>query len=99
METGRLVAKSGLANFRDRDVLSAQRAILRDAFTRHHGTEMGTEGDSFFVVFRSAVDAVAACVQAQLALTAADWPDGVTLRIRMGLHTGEPTRHEDGMSA
>jgi class 3 adenylate cyclase len=78
------------------DVLSGHRAILRDAFARHHGTEMGTEGDSFFVVFPSAVDAVAACVRAQLTLTAADWPDGVMPRVRMGLHTGEPARHEDG---
>ena len=78
------------------EVLSAHRAMLRDAFARHHGTEMGTEGDSFFVVFGSAGDAVAACVQAQLALTAADWPEGVIPRVRMGLHTGEPARHEDG---
>ena len=78
------------------DVLSGHRAILRDAFARHHGTEMGTEGDSFFVVFPSAVDAVAACAQAQLALIAADWPGGATPRVRMGLHTGEPARHEDG---
>jgi class 3 adenylate cyclase len=81
---------------RYRELLTVQRTLLRDAFSRYHGTEMGTEGDSFFVVFRSAVDAVAACAQAQRALAAQEWPDGVSIRVRMGLHTGEPTRHEDG---
>jgi class 3 adenylate cyclase len=36
------------------EVLSAQRRLLREAFGRHHGTELGTEGDSFFLVFASA---------------------------------------------
>jgi class 3 adenylate cyclase len=57
---------------------------------------MGTEGDSFFVVFASAVDAVSACAEGQRALAGHAWPQGVAPLIRMGLHTGEPTRHEDG---
>ena len=40
------------------EVLSAQRALLRAAFSAHRGRELGTEGDSFFVVFESAGDAV-----------------------------------------
>ena len=78
------------------DLLSAQRRLLRSAFGAHQGTEMGTEGDSFFVVFASAVDAVSACVEGQRALAGHAWPQGVAPLIRMGLHTGEPTRHEDG---
>jgi predicted ATPase/class 3 adenylate cyclase len=78
------------------EALSAQRSMVRAAFTRHRGTEMGTEGDSFFVVFTAALDAARACVAAQRALAGHDWPLGATLRVRMGLHTGEPTRHEDG---
>ena len=78
------------------EVVSAQRAILRRAFARCGGQEMGTEGDSFFVVFRSVADAVAAATQAQQEIASASWPDGVTVRVRMGLHTGEPTPHEDG---
>ncbi|HEX6443911.1 MAG TPA: tetratricopeptide repeat protein [Streptosporangiales bacterium] len=78
------------------DALSAQRSILRAAFARRHGVEMGTEGDSFFVVFGSAVDAVGACVEGQRALAAHPWPQDVRVRVRMGLHTGEPRRHEDG---
>jgi class 3 adenylate cyclase/tetratricopeptide (TPR) repeat protein len=78
------------------EALSAQRALLRAAFASHGGREMGTEGDSFFVVFASAADAVDCCVTAQRALAGHDWPDGVPVRIRMGLHSGEPVRHEDG---
>jgi predicted ATPase/class 3 adenylate cyclase/DNA-binding CsgD family transcriptional regulator len=78
------------------EALSAQRALLRAAFSSFGGREMGTEGDSFFVVFGSARDAVRCCVAAQQALTAHDWPDGVAVRVRMGLHSGEPARHEDG---
>ena len=50
---------------------------------------MSTEGDAFFAVFPSAVDAVRATVDAQQALAAAEWPDGLPVRVRMGLHTGE----------
>ena len=78
------------------EVLSAQRSILREVFDVHHGWEMGTEGDSFFVVFARAEQALRAAVEGQRRLLRHDWPDGVALRIRMGLHTGEPQRHEDG---
>jgi class 3 adenylate cyclase len=78
------------------EALSAQRALLRASFSSYGGQEMGTEGDSFFVVFESAGDAVRCCVAAQRALAGHDWPGGVAVRVRMGLHSGEPTRHEDG---
>jgi predicted ATPase/class 3 adenylate cyclase len=78
------------------EALSAQRILLREAFGEGGGLELGTEGDSFFVVFASALDAVRSCVAAQRALGGHDWPDGVTVRVRMGLHSGEPARHEDG---
>ncbi|WP_353508413.1 adenylate/guanylate cyclase domain-containing protein [Intrasporangium sp.] len=77
------------------EALSAHRAILREAFGKHDGQEVGTEGDSFFVVFTSATEAVAAAVDAQRGLAEHDWPEGRTLRVRIGLHTGEPEVHED----
>jgi len=77
------------------EALSAQRALLRAAFGSFGGRELSTEGDSFFVVFESASAAVGCCVAGQRALAGHDWPDGVTVRVRMGLHSGEPTRHED----
>ena len=76
--------------------LSAQRELLRAAFERHEGIEMGTEGDSFFVVFTSARRAVIAAIEAQQGLQQHAWPLDLPLRVRMGLHTGEPERHEDG---
>jgi predicted ATPase/class 3 adenylate cyclase len=78
------------------EALSAQRVLLRAAFSASRGREMGTEGDSFFVVFESAGDAVRCCVAAQRALAGHQWPGGVAVRVRMGLHSGEPARHEDG---
>jgi predicted ATPase/class 3 adenylate cyclase len=78
------------------DALSRQRSVLRSAWQTWNGVEMGTEGDSFFVVFGVARDAVHAALEAQQALLAATWPRGEQVAVRMGLHTGEPTRHEDG---
>ena len=67
------------------------RSILRAAFAAHGGIEQGTEGDSFFVVFPVARAAVAAAVRAQRDLAAEAWPDGATVRVRMGLGAGEAT--------
>jgi predicted ATPase/class 3 adenylate cyclase len=78
------------------EALSAQRALMRDAIASWHGHEMGTEGDSFFVVFESASDGVGCCLAAQQALTGHDWPGGIAVGVRMGLHSGEPAQHEDG---
>jgi predicted ATPase/class 3 adenylate cyclase len=65
------------------------REILRAAFAAHGGIEQGTEGDSFFVVFRSAREAVAAAVEGQRAIVEEPWPDDAAIRVRMGLHSGE----------
>ena len=70
--------------------------ILRAAFEEHEGQEIDTQGDAFFVAFRRAKDAVAAAAAAQQALAAHDWPDDAELRVRMGMHTGEPSVSEDG---
>jgi predicted ATPase/class 3 adenylate cyclase len=63
--------------------------IVRDAIAEAGGTEVSTEGDSFFAAFRSAPSAVGATVAAQRELAAHAWPEGVEVRVRMGLHTGE----------
>jgi len=72
------------------DVLAEHRRILRFAFTAHDGLEVDTQGDAFFVAFARATDAAAAAAEAQGAL--ADGP----VRVRMGIHTGEPIRTEEG---
>lgn len=72
-----------------RDIRERHRALLREAFAAHGGYEQGTEGDSFFIIFPSAAQAIAAATAAQRSLVAEPWPDGVVVRVRMGLHTGE----------
>jgi len=68
---------------------SAHHELLRAAFSGRRGRELRTEGDSFFAVFESAVDACGAAAQAQTSFAEHTWPEGVTLRVRVGLHTGE----------
>ena len=77
------------------DALTEHQRVLRAAFAAHGGREVDTQGDSFFVAFRRAKDAVAAAVDAQRDLAAHTWPDGGAVRVRMGVHTGEP-RAGDG---
>jgi predicted ATPase/class 3 adenylate cyclase len=72
------------------EVLDEHRRVIRGAVAAHGGHELRTEGDAFFVVFARAGDAVRAAVAAQRELAASSSPDGVALRVRMGLHTGEP---------
>ncbi|MGH2499972.1 MAG: adenylate/guanylate cyclase domain-containing protein, partial [Candidatus Limnocylindria bacterium] len=80
-----------LGGERYRAVLERHRAVVRAFIAAYDGREIGTEGDSFFVVFGSAANAVAAAAEAQRALAATEWPGGATLRVRMGLHSGEAT--------
>jgi predicted ATPase len=72
------------------EVLAEHRRRLREAFTRHRGVEVDTQGDAFFYAFARASDAVAAAEDGQTALG-----DGPVL-VRMGLHTGEPLITEEG---
>jgi class 3 adenylate cyclase len=79
-----------------RDVLTLHRKIVRDAFGACDGIEIDTQGDAFFFAFPRARDAVAAAVEAQRSHVSAPWPRGEVVRVRMGLHTGEPALHEEG---
>jgi len=63
--------------------------IIREALAAAGGAEVGTEGDSFFAAFSSAPGAVRAAVAAQQGLAAHAWPAGHSVRVRMGLHTGD----------
>jgi YVTN family beta-propeller protein len=71
------------------EVMADQQRLLRAAFAAHHGEEIDTQGDSFFVAFRSASDAVAAAAEIQRSVAAHVWPEGAQLRVRIGIHTGE----------
>jgi ABC-type oligopeptide transport system substrate-binding subunit/class 3 adenylate cyclase len=87
-----------LKQLRDRyaTLLADQREILRASFEKWGGREVDTQGDAFFVAFPRATDAVNAVVEIQRALAGHDWPEGVEVRVRMGLHTGEPWVAEEG---
>jgi class 3 adenylate cyclase len=78
------------------DLIADHRRIVRDTFERHQGIEIDTQGDSFFFVFARARDAVAAAVELQRAHAEHEWPEGETVRVRMGLHTGEPAVGKEG---
>lgn len=77
-----------LGTDRYQDVLETHTRLLRDAF-KDGGVEVRVEGDALFVVFPVAVNAVRAAAAAQRALATATFPHGATVRVRMGMHTGE----------
>jgi class 3 adenylate cyclase len=77
-------------------VLGEHNRILRQSFSAHGGIELGAEGDALFIAFTSAAEAATAAAAAQRALAAHGWPADGSIRVRMGLHTGEPTATADG---
>ena len=72
-------------------LLSDHHRLIRASIAAWGGDEVSTEGDAFFVVFSSAPDAVRAAVDAQRTLAAHAWPEGLPVKVRMGIHTGEAT--------
>jgi class 3 adenylate cyclase len=78
------------------ELIGQHRRIIRETFGAHDGAEIDTQGDSFFFAFARARDAVAAAVDAQRAHVEHEWPDGEQVRVRMGLHTGEPAVGAEG---
>jgi predicted ATPase/class 3 adenylate cyclase len=78
------------------DLLATCRALLRRIFQEQGGHEVDTQGDALFAVFARASDALSAAVASELALASQQWPQDVVVRVRMGLHTGEPSRVSEG---
>ena len=76
-------------------VLAEHRRIVRDAFGGN-GVEIDTQGDAFFYAFPRAREAVAAAVEVQRAHAGHEWPDDAAVRVRIGMHTGEPALHDEG---
>jgi len=71
------------------EALAEHRRVLREAFTKHGGVEVDTQGDAFFVAFPTAPGALAAAAEGRDALAAGP------IRVRMGLHTGTPLVAEE----
>jgi class 3 adenylate cyclase len=78
------------------DLLTQHRRIIRERFEAVCGSEIDTQGDAFFFAFRRARDAVRAAVDVQRTHAASRWPEDVDVRVRIGLHTGEPVVGEEG---
>lgn len=74
-------------------VLEQHRDLLRSAWNRYGGHEISTSGDSFFVAFADAGEAVRACAEAQRLLGEADWPLEGAVKVRMGVHSGLASPH------
>src|SRR3954447_13826211 len=70
-------------------VMGEHERLLRAVWEATGGRELDADGDSFFVAFRRPKEAVDAAVTAQRALAGHLWPEGVELRVRIGIHTGE----------
>lgn len=83
-----------LGDRRYSETLAEHRRILREAVAASAGQEVDTQGDGFFVAFRSAADGIRAALAAQQALHDHPWPSGTSLRVRMGLHTSVPVSAE-----
>jgi class 3 adenylate cyclase len=78
------------------EVLRAHRRLVRETFALHEGQEIDTQGDAFFYSFPRAREAVRAAIAVQRAHDSEMWPNGVSVRIRLGLHTGEPAVGDEG---
>jgi class 3 adenylate cyclase len=77
-------------------VLAAARRISRAAVRRAGGWEVDARADEYFAVFRQASQAIDAAIEIQRRLRDHEWPDGVAVRARMGIHGGRPTLSEGG---
>src|SRR5882672_7874279 len=90
---------SALGADRWESVLELHTRIIRETLDKHSGFAVRTEGDSFFAVFTSPSEAVAAVAEMQRRLHETDWPHQALVRVRMGLHTGEarPASAASGM--
>lgn len=79
------------------DVLATSRALLRSAVAEHGGREVECRADEFFAVFTDAAAAVDTAREAQRALQACSWPGGLSVQVRMGVHTGTALDAGDGL--
>ncbi len=80
---------------RYRQVVVEHRELLEEAIQANGGHVVDRQTESFFAVFPRMRDAAAAAAGAQRALEQHEWPEGTRVRVRMGLHAGEPELDDD----
>jgi class 3 adenylate cyclase len=79
-------------------VLADHHRLIRAAFAAHGGEEVVTQGDGVFAVFTSPRACVDAAIQMQRELVSHAWPAGESVRVRMGIHSGEATQTAAGLA-
>ena len=79
------------------EVLAGHHQVIRACLAAHDGREIDTQGDAFFAVFTSPAACMAAAIRMQQALDSYAWPAGETLRVRMGMHSGEASETSVGL--
>jgi len=79
-------------------LLDEQQKILKEEFQRYNGKVSDVSGDGFFVIFETAKDAVDCAASIQKKISGQQWIDGVELKIRMGIHTGEAKVSQSGFT-
>lgn len=77
-------------------VLARMRELVRETTSKRGGHEIDWAGDGVFLAFERARDAVAAAADLQRALADEPWAPEEALRLRIGIHTGEPDLEEEG---
>lgn len=88
---GSTVLMRRLGDARYKQVHAAHHELVRTAVRAHNGTEVDAQSESFFISFPTARNAVSAAIAIQRAMAEHPWPDTMTVRVRIGIHTGEPT--------
>jgi class 3 adenylate cyclase len=83
----RLLQRLGAADYGR--LVADHHRLLRASIAACEGVAVKTEGDSFFAVFPDARQAVTAAVDAQRSIAGHDWPQGASVAVRMGIHSGE----------
>jgi class 3 adenylate cyclase len=78
------------------EILDKHRELLRSAFTDRRGCEVDARAEELFFAFSKATDALDVAIDGQRKLFQFDWPEGIVVKSRMGLHTGEPWVREHG---
>jgi class 3 adenylate cyclase len=78
------------------NVLRDVRALIRKSVRDAAGHEVDARADEFFAVFGEPARALDAAMRIQRSLAKREWPGGVEVCVRIGIHTGRTTLTETG---
>ena len=73
------------------ELIADVRALLSDAVREAGGVVVDSRADDFFAAFDTPHDGLEAVLAIQRGLSLREWPGGVAVRVRAGLHSGYPT--------